>query len=173
MDDLLARQHLEQAQETVRHGLRDTRRAMKALRARPLEELGLVLALRQLAETAAERAGLQLSLQLPKHLPHLNQQTEQTIYRVAQEATNNVVHYAAARSLEIHLVMNSGRIILSVCDDGTGFELSNLVQNGHYGIAGMKERAALAGGMLDVKSSNGQGTSVYLDLPAGTRASGS
>lgn len=173
VDDQLARQHLEQAQETVRDGLRDTRRAMKALRASPLDELGLVLALRQLAETTADRAGLQLALQLPKHLPHLDKETEQTIYRVAQEATNNVVHHAAARRLEIQLVLTNGRICLCVGDDGAGFELRDKVQSGHYGIAGMRERAALAGGKLQVKTSQGQGTSVTLDLPAQTKVSGS
>lgn len=165
VDNHLARKHLGQAQETVRHGLRETRRAMKALRARPLDEMGLVLALRQLAETAAERAGLQFTLQLPKHIPHLDKQTEQTIYRVAQEATNNIIHHAAAQRLEIQLMLINGRIHLCVFDDGTGFELSNLVQKGHYGIAGMRERAALAGGTLEVKTSNGQGTAVYLNLP--------
>jgi signal transduction histidine kinase len=169
IDDQLARQHLDQAQETVRTGLQETRRAMKALRASPLDDLGLVLALRQLAETAADRAGLHLSLQLPHHLPHLHKETEQTIYRVAQEATNNIVHHAAAQRLELLLVMNNGRICLSVCDDGTGFDLSDRVQTGHFGIAGMKERAALAGGMLQVKTSKEQGTAVYLDLPAQTR----
>jgi signal transduction histidine kinase len=173
IDDQLARQHLDQAQETVRTGLQETRRAMKALRASPLDELGLVLALRQLAETAADRAGLHLSLQLPHHLPHLQKETEQTIYRVAQEATNNIVHHAAAQCLELLLVIKNGRICLSVCDDGTGFDLSDKVQNGHYGIAGMKERAALAGGMLQVKTSKEQGTAIYLDLPAQTRLKGS
>jgi signal transduction histidine kinase len=173
IDDQLARQHLDRAQETVRTGLQETRRAMKALRASPLDELGLVLALRQMAETAAERASLQLSVQLPKHLPHLDKETEQTIYRVAQEATNNILHHADAQRLELLLVMNNGRICLSVCDDGTGFELSDKVQQGHFGLTGMKERAALAGGMLQVKTSKGQGTTIYLDLPAQTRSKGS
>jgi signal transduction histidine kinase len=110
---------------------------------------------------------------LPKHLPHLDKETEQTIYRVAQEATNNVLHHAAAHRLEIQLSANNERIRLNVYDDGTGFELSDMVQNGHFGLAGMKERAALAGGKLQVKSSQGQGTSISLDLPAQTRSKGS
>ncbi len=173
VDDHLARQHLQQAQATVRQGLQETRRAMKALRASPLDELGLILALRQLAETTAERAGLQLSMQLPKHLPHLAHEAEQTIYRVAQEATNNIVYHAAAQRLELQLVAHNGRIHLRVRDDGTGFEWSDMVQNGHYGLAGMRERAALAGGILEITTGKGQGTVIVLDLPTRPRSNDS
>ncbi|MEZ4519616.1 MAG: sensor histidine kinase [Chloroflexota bacterium] len=173
VDEQLARQHLQSAQAAVRDGLKETRRAMKALRASPLDELGLVLALRQLAETTAERADLQLSVQLPKHPPHLDKETEQVIFRVAQEATNNIIQHADADHMEIQLVVNNGQIRFNVCDDGTGFELNNNMQNGHYGIAGMRERAALAGGALTVNTGKGQGTSIYLDLPAQARPSGS
>lgn len=173
VDAQLARQHLAQAQETVRYGLQETRRAMRALRASPLEELGLVLALRQLAETAAERAGLELSMHLPKYLPHLADEIEQVIYRVAQEATNNIVEHADAQHMDVQLAAIDGRIWFSVGDDGMGFELSNFVANGHYGIAGMRERAAVAGGTLQIETGEGQGTTIVLDLPMRSRQEGS
>lgn len=169
VDRDVARDLLEQAHQTARDGLRETRRALKALRASPIEELGLLLALRELAESAAEKSGTELSLALPPYLPHIPQRTEQCIYRVAQEATNNVVHHANAQRMDVHLIAGNGRVRLVVCDDGSGFETDHLSPTGHYGIAGMKERAALAGGTLEINAGAGQGTTVLLDLPLRAR----
>lgn len=172
VDGNLARDYLGQAQQTARSGLRETRRALKALRASPLEDVGLLLALHELAESAAEKTGAELSLALPAHLPYLPTQTEQCIYRVAQEATNNVVHHAGGQRLELQLIANNRHIKLIVCDDGTGFELDDKLAPGHYGLAGMQERALLAGGTLEIETGIGQGTTIRLGLPLHPKGTG-
>lgn len=147
---------------TTRSGLDETRRALKALRASPLDDLGLLLALQKLAETAAERGRLELALALPDQLPALSPDVEQCIYRVAQEALENVVKHAGAEKLTVQLAAQNGEIALTVQDDGLGADLTRAERAGHFGLAGMRERAALAGGSLSVQSRSGQGTWVHL-----------
>jgi signal transduction histidine kinase len=159
-----ARQLLAQALMATRSGLDETRRALKALRASPLEDLGLLLALHKLSESAAERGNLRLEMALPEHLPLLPPDVEQCIYRVAQEAVENVVHHADAKKLAVQLSFNAAEICLSVADDGRGMDLAQAGQDGHYGLAGMRERAQLVGGKLRVSSKPDQGTHVRLEI---------
>lgn len=149
---------------TTRQGLEETRRALKSLRASPLEDLGLRLALRQLAESAATRASLDLQLALPDPIPNLPPDVEQCLYRVAQEAVENVIHHANAKRLVLRLDAVQGRWRLLVQDDGLGFDPSSKLNTGHFGLLGMKERARLAGGKLTIESQPGKGTKVMLEI---------
>ncbi len=161
-----ARELMEQALAATRSGLEETRRALKALRASPLEELGLLLALRQLAESAAARAGLDLELALPDRLPALSPDVEQAIYRIAQEAVENVVLHARARRLTLRLEQSEQAIRLSVQDDGLGFDAAAAEKSGRFGLVGMRERARLVGGELHIVSGRGQGTTILLTIGA-------
>lgn len=159
-----SRKLLEQALNITRSGLQETRRALKSLRASPLEDLGLALALHRLAETAAHRANLLLELSIPEQLPNLSPDVEQCVYRIAQEAVENVVQHANARNLTICLDCDKDDLCLIVQDDGIGF---NLGQNGHpehFGLPGMRERAQLAGGALTIESQPGQGSTLQLAI---------
>lgn len=164
VDPTTARRLLEQSLAATRAGLQETRRALKALRSSPLEDQGLRLAVRQLAESAAERANLHLELELPASLPALSDAEQQCVYRVAQEAVANVVHHANARTLTVHLARENHGIRLTIGDDGQGFDPRNFVTAGHYGLKGMHERAVLSGGTLTVKSRSGAGTEVQLRI---------
>ncbi len=159
-----ARALLEQSLTATRRGLDETRRALKSLRASPLEDLGLGLALCQLAESAAARAHLDLELALPDPLPNLTPDVEQCLYRVAQEAVENVVHHANAKRLGLRLEPEAGRWKLTVQDDGLGFDPRDQVSSGHFGLVGMRERAELAGGRLTIESQKGNGTKVVLEI---------
>ncbi len=162
VDPKTARNLVEKSLGAARTGLEDTRRALKALRASPLDDLGLVLALHQLATTAAEKAHLQLSLEMPETIPALSPDVEQCIYRIAQEAVANVVYHANARCLSVMLQVQKDALELQIVDDGSGFNPKQTYTPGHYGLSGMQERAALAGGHLKIKSQPGQGTIVRL-----------
>jgi signal transduction histidine kinase len=162
VDPPTARHLVEKSLTAARTGLEDTRRALKALRASPLDDLGLSLALQQLATTAAEKAHLQLSLSLPDSVPVLAPDVEQCLYRIAQEAIANVVYHANARCLSVSLQVKKEGLELYIVDDGKGFNPKQTYTPGHYGLAGMQERAALVGGQLKIKSQQGQGTSVRL-----------
>jgi len=159
-----AQRLLEQSLAATRDGLQETRRALKSLRASPLDDLGLVLAIGQLAESAAKRANLELDFSAPEQLPIVSPDVEQCIYRVAQEAIANVIHHANAQNLSVALAHDGDCISLAISDDGMGFDVRQSEQANHYGLPGMRERAALAGGQLTIKSQPGHGTLLRLDI---------
>jgi signal transduction histidine kinase len=175
VDTATAQQLLEQALAATRSGLDETRRTLKELRASPLEDLGLPLALQKLAESAAERGRLELDLTLPEDALLLSPDVEQCIYRVAQEAVTNVVHHANAHRLTLSLLLDPNvsppndliAISLKVADDGVGISSATTetaALAGHFGLKGMRERAQLAGGVLRVCSQPGQGTCIELEI---------
>ena len=148
----------------TRSGLSETRRALQSLRASPLEELGLALALRSLADTIIQRAGLVLVWQVPDRLPELTPDIEQSIYRIVQEAFENIVRHAGALHAGVTWQMGDGVLQLSIIDDGRGFSTEECNEGSHYGLCGMKERAQLMGGELEVNSCMGQGTNITLKV---------
>lgn len=155
---------LDRALAANRSGLQETRRALKSLRAAPLDDLGLLLALRKLAEETAERANTRLDMALPDRLPALSPGVEQCVYRVAQESLSNAAHHASARTLVLRLTIEGARLSLSVHDDGVGFDPGAPQPEGHFGLPGMRERARLAGGRLTIESAPEVGTAVHLTI---------
>jgi signal transduction histidine kinase len=159
-----ARELLEKSLVTTRTGLEETRRALKSLRASPLEDLGLTLALEKLAESTASRANLKLAVSLPDPMPTLTPDVEQCVYRIAQEALENVAHHANARHISLSLQVDGVSLVLEVQDDGMGFDPHEGLSSGHFGLVGMKERAALSGGALKIDSQKGNGTKIILEI---------
>jgi signal transduction histidine kinase len=157
-----ARALLEQSLAATRAGLTETRRALQALRSTPLEDYGLALAVRQEAESVAARADLSLDLDIPKRMENLPPDVEQCVYRIAQEALVNVMHHAQARRVTVTLHAESGRLTLTISDDGCGFEPDAVDADRHLGIRGMRERAEVIGGILEIESTPGRGTTVRL-----------
>jgi signal transduction histidine kinase len=153
---------LDQSLKTTREGLREARRAIQALRASPLEDMGLVLALHNLAASTAERANLTLDLRLPERLEDLDPTLEQALYRIAEQAVANVAQHANATHIRVRLTKEDERLELHISDDGCGFIPENVEREGHYGLQGMRERAKMIGADFEIKSQPGEGTSVQL-----------
>jgi signal transduction histidine kinase len=164
-DPAAARQSLRQSQQLASGGLQEARRALHALRATPLEQLGLLGALRQAGERAAADAGAVLALELPPKLDGVRPEDEQHLFRIADEALQNVVRHARARRLSLMLAVRDGRLVLRVADDGVGFDVQAGPDGGHYGLVGMRERSELLGGVLLVQSNPGAGTVVEVSIP--------
>jgi signal transduction histidine kinase len=154
-----ARHLVSKALAQTRSGLAETRRALHELRASPLEDLGLPLALRSLAESAALRAGAELTLELPAEDPGLPPLTEQGLYRVAQEALNNAVRHGRPTRLHMGLVVN-GAVTLTVRDNGRGFDPQTVDQRSHFGLRGLQERAGMLGATLELQSAPGAGSTI-------------
>jgi signal transduction histidine kinase len=154
---------VENSLASARSGLNETRRALLALRASPLDDIGLALALRELVTSAAAAARLELDLHIDA-LPELDPEVEQCIYRVTQEAVANSAQHASATRLEVRLRCADDRLRLIVRDDGIGFQLDQRVITGHFGLAGIVERAEMAGGNLTITSAPGAGATVSLEL---------
>ena len=155
---------LDHARQAAQSGLTEARRALQALRASPLEDLGLGLALRDLARSAATRASLRLDLDVENHLENLAPEVEQCIYRVAQEALTNVARHADAKSLRVSLRHEAEGLTLTIADDGRGFDPA-AVNSARYGLRGLHERAELVGATLHVTSALQEGTTVRLVIP--------
>jgi signal transduction histidine kinase len=162
---------LGKADEAARTGLTEARRALQALRASPLQESGLINALRELAEKAADRAGASLELHVPMQIEgSLSPAVEQGVYRIAQEALENVVRHAGATSIRLSLEQSRQAVMLTIEDDGEGLDPNTLPvpeRSGEdrLGIQGMQERATLIGGELSVDSRPAHGTLVSLTVP--------
>lgn len=164
-----ARPMLIKSLGTARSGLAETRRALQALRSAPLDDLGLVLAVRALAESTAARTGAQLEIDIADEVK-LSPEVEQTVYRVAQEALANITKHANARMIKLTLgkltvgPLPLGRrdevIALVVTDDGVGFETGKPAKAEQYGLLGMYERALLVGAQLQIESQPQRGTTV-------------
>jgi signal transduction histidine kinase len=159
---------VEQSLAATRTGLGEARGAIHALRAAPIEDLGLALAIRSLAQSAAERGRLALELQMPEDAGELTPAVEQAIYRIAEEALDNAARHANAHSLLLCLERDRARLTLTVTDDGQGFDTTAPAPEGHYGLQGMRERAEMVGGDLTIESQPGKGTSIRLQVEAGT-----
>jgi signal transduction histidine kinase len=159
-----ARALLTRSLAATRNGLTETRRALHDLRASPLEDLGLALALRSLAESAAARNGFSVTVDIPEFVNTLSPEVEQCLYRVVQEALENVSRHAAAHHVAVRLEQGGDHITLTVSDDGQGFDLDAAESELRLGLRGMQERADMVGGTLTVESNVGKGTTVSLTI---------
>jgi len=164
VDQKAARSILDKSLAAAHSGLKETRRALQALRASPLDDLGLALAITTMAKDAAERANLTLKLSIMDDIPALSPDVEQCLYRTAQEAIANVVSHAGAKKLTVKLEFAGGKTTLTVHDDGAGFNIEKASKKAQFGLTGMRERAQLIGGKLNITSKPGAGTTIRLTV---------
>jgi signal transduction histidine kinase len=127
---------------------------------------GLVASLRRYADLAGRAHGVRVSV-TERSVPPLDPTTEVALYRVAQEALHNALRHSGGRCVTISVSGASRRIVLEVTDDGSGFDPLS-AQGGGLGLASMRQRAATAGGTVQVVSAPGQGTTVRLEAPVRT-----
>ncbi len=151
---------LNHSLQAIREGLTETRRALQELRAKPLEDLGLALAVQSLAESYASRSDFQLELDIDHNLRDYPVEVQQSVYRIAQETLANVADHAQAQNVCIQLKQDRGQLMLRIRDDGCGFDPRSSEDESHYGLLGVRERAEMVGGKLAVESQIGKGTLV-------------
>jgi len=138
------------------------------LRPPDLDGLGLVKAVKNLYADASEKAGLRISFQFRTNRHRFGTTVSIIVYRVAQEALNNVLAHGAATSVSLSLAVRDGSIRLLVRDNGKGFHPDRALKADRksMGLRSMKEMAEILGGRVDVRSAPGKGTSIALALPA-------
>ena len=161
------REEVEEAGATARRSLDEVRGLARRLRPEVLDELGLVPALGNLCDRMSQRTGLPIVHRLPTRLPQLGDDAELVVYRIAQESLTNVVRHARASRADVALDEVDGHVELSVTDDGVG---CSAVGSEEGGMRGMRERAVLVGGELEVEPVAPRGTCVRLRLPRGDEA---
>ncbi len=164
VDPEAAAAELSEAQQQIKTGLDESRRAIAALRATPLEEFGLAEALQQRCQNMRDRSNLPIDCHIEAPLPPLPPLTEQTIYRVADEALLNAEKHAQATQIKVQLAGVQDQVVLQVWDDGVGFDRAGVPDNGRFGLVGMHERAGIIGAELEINSGPGDGTRVRLSV---------
>ncbi|MEA3326918.1 MAG: sensor histidine kinase [Chloroflexota bacterium] len=158
-DEISAREKLDDAIKTTRSGLNETRRALKSLRASPLEDLGLCLAVQDLAKTAADRCGAVLKLDVQEIPIEIPPDFRQAFYRAAQEALENIVRHSKAEHITLKMAYSDDILSLQINDDGIGFNPQHLDAD-TYGLPGLQERAELIGGQCVIDSHPEKGTTI-------------
>jgi signal transduction histidine kinase len=152
---------LSHSLQAIRDGLTETRRALKELRAKPLEDIGLALAVRALAESYASRFGLEIQIEIDHNLGDYSAEVQQCVYRIAQEALANIGKHAQAQNAHVVLKRELNQLKLSICDDGCGFDSTLPLEEHHFGLLEMRERAETIGVSLVVESQVWHGTQVH------------
>jgi len=148
--------------DELRAAIADIRRLVYDLRPPALDDLGLVGALRQLAERYGSEGGQpRVLVEAPEDLPHLPAAVEVAVYRVAQEALTNVVRHARAKTCMVRLAVKED-VALEIVDDGVGIPAERTAGVGLYS---MYERAAELGGSCVIEAAPEGGTRVLVRLP--------
>jgi two-component system sensor histidine kinase UhpB len=163
-------QALMQLQELAEQTIQNLRRMTRALRPVYLEELGLVAALEMLARETHTSHRLSVAFQLIGAERRLDPEIELALYRIAQEALNNIVKHADAEQASLRIAFTSEMVTLEVSDEGRGFEVpdspSAFAPGGHFGLLGLHERAEMIGAQLDIQSKPSVGTRITVILPS-------
>lgn len=158
------RARLQAAIALCRETLDDTREMSRLLRPPILDDLGLEPALRWLVRSVGDSAGLAIELEV-EAMPPIDGELQTLLFRVAQEALNNIAKHAQARNVLVRLVGRGSRVLLHVADDGRGFDPERALVAGSSGLGGMRERLRLHGGALELHASPGEGTRLRVAVP--------
>jgi PAS domain S-box-containing protein len=159
-------ERLEDSQELLEETTRHLRNIMMELRPPGLDELGLLAALREHVRQMARRSELAASVTGVEPQPRLTPTEEIALFRIAQEALNNIVKHAHASEVTVTLQQSDHCVVLSVVDDGLGFDTAAKPVLGGYGMGTttMRERAEAIGATLQLQSAPGEGTRVTVEL---------
>lgn len=173
---LINNRNRDQTVKTLRHletmaadSLHELQRLIADLRPSHLDDLGLPAALRWYAGIVQERTGLKIMVAIEGDEFPISSALKIAIFRIVQEALNNITKHAEAKDVYIELEYRPRDVVVSVRDDGVGFDFDTVrlsrARRPSLGLAGMQERAALMGGEVSIQSSPGQGTLVEAKLP--------
>jgi len=147
--------------------LEGVNRIVLDLRPGLLDEYGLVPAVHWYADVRLEPLGISAKMEVRGTPYEISSYAQASIYRVIQEAINNIAQHAHATEVMIHIEWQDEQLRVEIEDNGRGFDTETAfdIANGHYGLLGMRERVFLLNGTLDIQSSPGSGTRVIIEVP--------
>jgi len=163
------KENIEYLRRQAVEALEGVRRCAQDLRPRILDDLGLLPALEWMAENLTKEYGIDTQVEVKGNEQSLPAEVELLLFRIAQEALSNIRRHAEASKAWVTTEFSDGKLILTVRDNGNGFELpqriGDLASTGKLGLAGMQERARLIGGELTPISQLGKGTTITVEVP--------
>jgi signal transduction histidine kinase len=143
----------------------EARRYVWDLRSQELQKKDLPAALRDTTRRLTAESNVEAVVEVAGPLRPLPIEVETNLLRIGQEAINNAVKHAEANRIDVSLNFDTRIVRLSIRDDGRGFETDRQVADGHFGLIGMRERAAQIGGVLTIHSALERGTQIAIDVP--------
>jgi signal transduction histidine kinase len=149
-----------------------TRRISADLRPLVLDDLGLGAAAEWLAQTVVQRAGLDCRMHVDAECAELGEPHASALFRIMQESLTNAVRHARATRVDVELVRDGDDALLTVADNGVGFDRGARPRPRSFGLRGISERVLLLGGHLDIDTQPGGGTRVTARIPVARDAWG-
>lgn len=147
--------------------LADAKQMALGLRPSLLDDLGLVAAIRSMADDITKHQNMKISLVTSLEGSRFSNDIETALFRICQEAVQNIARHSKASEATISFTFQGNQLRLEVRDNGEGFDTRNRPStSGHMGLIGMRERVVLLGGQFRIESSAGQGTCVFAEVPA-------
>ena len=165
---IASKDKLRQLRSDVETVLEGTRRFIRGLRPPLLEEMGLGPSLKWLAEEITDELGIEVSVELPEEEQRLPDLQEQNLFRIAQEVLTNARRHSQASKIWLSLALSNDKVHLRIEDNGVGFTIptqDELVNEGRFGLIGIRERARLSGGNVRIESTLGKGTVINVEMP--------
>ena len=138
------------------------------LKPRVLDEMGLSPSIIELCNSLSKESGINISANITGKIVKLPGSTETSLYRISQEAINNVIKHAKATECSINIEFSSNKIKMIIADDGIGFNKKNYINNSKnksLGLFNMKNRVENLNGIFKVNSQPGQGTIIFIEIP--------
>jgi|GEM_PF-3927740 len=160
-------ENLAKSKELLDKAMHEVWRISRNLRPSELDDLGLVPAVRSLCHEFMERTGINVDLKLLR-APELTPEIELTLYRIIQEALNNVEKHSEATEVKLSITQKPAWLVLHIEDNGIGFNPAQGMarpKKSGMGLIGMKERAAFVGGVVEVKTTPDKGTAIEVRIP--------
>ncbi len=166
-DDL--RKKLEFMKERAQQTLESVQRVVLDLRPGMLDDLGLMAAIRWYAQERLEAKGIKVRIEGHGTPVSSSAYTEINIFRIVQEALNNIVRHSEATEASVDLTWNESRLLIEIRDNGKGFDaeaaLRRRADNNNFGLLGMRERVEMMDGTLFLDSAPGEGTRIFVEIP--------
>ena len=160
-----AKGHLDRARMLVRNSMTEARRYVWDLRSQELQKKDLPAALRDTTKRLTAQSNVETVVEVAGLMRPLPVEVETNLLRIGQEAINNAVKHARANRIEVGLNFDTRNVRLSVRDNGRGFDPSEQIADGHFGLLGIRERAEQIGGVLSIDSAPERGTQIAVEVP--------
>ena len=155
---------IRELRSMVKNSLHEVRRIIYDLRPMALDDLGLIPTLNKYLKTVEERFGLHVVFQVLGEERRLSPKLEIALFRLIQEGVQNACKHAEANKISVKMEFRENDVILSVKDDGKGFDL-HAKKEGAFGLIGMNERVEMLEGKLSIHSEEGKGTIIFIRIP--------
>ena len=161
-----AQQDLEKIEELMLEAIAETKGIMDDLRPSILDDIGLIPAIEKYLKRVRAEDCISISFEVGRPIPRLSSEIKTAVYRIVQESLSNIRKHAKATEVKVEIASRGNRFVAEVADNGQGFDMKTVDNGGaNWGLIGMRERAEIIGGSLNIESTTGQGTKVHLEVP--------